>query len=103
MANNQLHPIDRYLAEKRMTQAELSALSGVPQARICDVRKGRARRLSPEYAQQIVDATGGALTLQELLLTRPVTATERKATHRKRARTRKARALETARATRANT
>jgi len=49
-----------------MTQAKLSALSGVHQSQISRVISGESKSFGPELAIKISRATHGAVTLEQL-------------------------------------
>jgi len=58
--------ISTYLKHKNMSANQLAIKSGVPQPTVSRILNGKSRP-SPETAQKIEQATGGAVTLRELL------------------------------------
>lgn len=61
------HPLQRYLEEHELSHVAIAARSGVARSTITKVLSGSRKRFSPEAARKLVKATGGAVTLEELL------------------------------------
>ena len=53
-----------------MRDSELAQRAEVRQQRIWDVTNGRLHRFAPEAARRIAQATGGAVTFEDLMLWR---------------------------------
>ena len=61
------HLIKQLRKERQMTQAELAVSLHVTQQAIANYESGRRSQISPPLALRIEQATGGAVTRDELL------------------------------------
>jgi transcriptional regulator with XRE-family HTH domain len=61
------HPLARFLAESELSTAALARKARVSRPTISKVLHGRRRRFSPDAAQRLSAATGGRVSVLELL------------------------------------
>jgi len=59
------HPLQTYLAARRISQAKFSSRVGISKQQINNVLRGRSR-LSMPAALRVVTATGGEISLADL-------------------------------------
>jgi DNA-binding transcriptional regulator YdaS (Cro superfamily) len=64
------HPIRRWCRRKKKTQVELARLAGISPQYVCDIIAGRTR-CGRDGGLAIVKATGGEITLAEILTWEP--------------------------------
>lgn len=67
------HPIRRYCEDKTITQADFAAAAGISPQYVCDLIAGRTQ-CGRNAALGIVKATGGEITLAEILTWEPQAA-----------------------------
>lgn len=61
-----MNALETYLTNKKMNDSEFSRVSGIKQPTIWRIKNGHCKP-SPGIALRIEEATGGAVTLRELL------------------------------------